>query len=386
MNVVSLFDGISCGRVALERAGVPVGKYYASEIDPHAIRVSQSNWPDIIHLGDVTKVKADDLPAIDLILAGSPCQGFSHNGKKLGFDDPRSRLFWHFVRLVEECKPTWWLLENVRMKKEWADIISEAVGCQPVIINSALVSAQRRVRYYWTNIPFAGQPEDRGLVLKDILEKPVAEEQPMTDRSGKSYSLTATYHRCGKAETGEPYESELIHNTARHQRTCVQVVGQDREVNTYGRMCNIYSPEGKAPTLLANSHGHNPKVQVVREPTDKSTSMGTKLIGRANVSEFSTKDRIYSADHKSPCVLATAHIKVGEPVVEASAPASSNPKLNRMQVIKRENWRMLTPVECERLQTLPDNYTAAVSNSQRYKQCGNGWTCDVIAHLLQGMA
>jgi site-specific DNA-cytosine methylase len=278
MNVLSLFDGISCGRVALERSGVPVANYYASEIDPHAITISKKHYPDTIHVGDVTKLKGHDLPQIDIILAGSPCQGFSHNGAQLGFEDPRSQLFWEFVRLVEECQPTWWLLENVRMKKEWSDIITDVVGHEPILINSALVSAQRRTRLYWTNIPQNGLPADKGLVLKDILEKPFAEEQPMTDTAGKAYCLTATYSRCGIATTGETYESEIIHNTARHQRTCI------------------------------------------RTPVDKS-----------------------------------------------------------------ENWRMLTPKECERLQTLPDDYTAGVSNMQRYKALGNGWTIDVIVHLIKSM-
>ena len=325
MRVLALFDGISCGRVALERAGVPITAYYASEVDPHAIAVSRSNYLDIIHLGDITKVKGSDLPPIDIILAGSPCQGFSNNGKKMGFDDDRSKLFWHFVRLVEECKPTWWLLENVRMKKEWSDIISEVVGCEPIIINSALVSAQRRKRCYWTNIPFVGQPEDKGLVLKDILETSAAEEQPMTDKSGKSYCLTATYAKCGNAKTGGTYESEIIHNTARHQRTCVKVVGMTIDANYDGAGNRIYSVDGKMATLTTSA----PKV----------------------LTDFS-----------------------GEP----------HPQM-RKQVIKREHWRMLTPVECERLQTLPDNYTAAVTNTQRYKALGNGWTVDVIAHLLKGI-
>jgi len=311
MNVLSLFDGISCGRVALERSGVPVANYYASEIDPHAIKIAKKNYPNTIHIGDVTKVKGQDLPQIDLILAGSPCQGFSHNGAKLGFDDPRSKLFWEFVRLVEECKPTWWLLENVRMKKEWSDIITEGVGYEPILINSALVSAQRRMRLYWTNIPQSGLPEDKGIVLKDILEKPFAEEQPMTD-------------------------------------------------------------------------GHHPKV-LIRNPVDKSEIHGTKMIGRANVSERSASDRVYSTQHKSPCVISQPPVKIGEAVFEPTAPASRNRKLDRMQVIKREHWRMLTPKECERLQTLPDDYTLGVSNTQRYKALGNGWTVDVIVHLLKAI-
>ena len=190
MNVLSLFDGMSCGRIALERLGIPVDKYYASEIDKYAIQVSEANYPDIIRLGDVCDVKAEDLEPIDLIIAGSPCQGFSFAGKQLAFDDPRSALFFEFVRLLKECKPKYFLLENVRMKKEFLDVITEQVSScyesqdvapqfvdlvgnvrfEPHFINSALVSAQNRQRFYWTNIPGIEQPEQRGIVLRDILE------------------------------------------------------------------------------------------------------------------------------------------------------------------------------------------------------------------------
>jgi DNA (cytosine-5)-methyltransferase 3A len=360
--------------------GIEVDNYYACEIDKYAIAVSQSKYPDIIRLGDVKNVKACDLPQIDLIIAGSPCQGFSVNGDMRGFDDPRSQLFWHFVRLVEECKPTWFLLENVRMKKEWADIISEAVGCEPILLNSALVSAQRRMRYYWTNIPYDGEPADRGLVLKDILEKPIADEQPMTDQQGKAYCLTASYSKCGNAETGATYESEIIHNTARHQRTCVQVVGHTDTSGSYLQVRRVYGVEGKSCTLLTIA----PKVEI-RTPIDKSAQSGTKMLGRANISNFTTTERVYSADHKSPCVSTTSPPKVGEDVAELTALNSTNVKLDRMRIIKREHWRMLTPIECERLQTLPDDYTSVICKSQRYKCLGNCWTVDMIVHLMNGM-
>ena len=170
MNVLSLFDGMSCGRIALERLGIQVDNYYASEIDKYAIQVSQANYPNIIQVGDVTELDTSTLPKIDLIMGGSPCQGFSFAGKQLAFDDPRSALFFEFVRCVEELKPKYFLLENVRMKKEYLDVISEYMGVEPIMINSALVSAQNRVRYYWTNIPGVEQPEQRGIVLRDILE------------------------------------------------------------------------------------------------------------------------------------------------------------------------------------------------------------------------
>jgi len=168
MNVLSLFDGCSCGRVALERAGIKVDKYWASEVDKYAIQVSKKNWPDIEHIGDVCGVDATGMD-VDLLIGGSPCQGFSFAGKQLNFDDPRSKLFFEYVRILKECKPKWFLLENVKMKKESQDVISEALGVEPVEVNSALVSAQNRKRLYWTNIPF-DMPEDRGIVLKDVLE------------------------------------------------------------------------------------------------------------------------------------------------------------------------------------------------------------------------
>src|SRR6056300_70325 len=171
MNVLSLFDGMSCGQIALNRLGIKYYNYYAAEIDKYAIEVTKKNFPNTIHLGDVTKVKAADLEPIDLLLGGSPCQGFSFAGKQLNFDDPRSALFFEFVRLLKECNPKYFFLENVRMQKEYQNIISEHLGVEPVMINSALVSAQNRVRLYWTNIPNITQPNDKGTVLKDVLEE-----------------------------------------------------------------------------------------------------------------------------------------------------------------------------------------------------------------------
>lgn len=169
INVLSLFDGISCGQVALNNAGIKVNNYFASEIDKHAIRVTQSNYPNTKQIGDVTKVKANDLPSIDLLMGGSPCQGFSFSGKQLNFEDPRSKLFFEFVRLIKEVKPKYWLLENVVMKQEYQDVISKHLGVEPVKLNSSLTSAQNRVRLYWANFDIT-EPTDRGIKLEDILE------------------------------------------------------------------------------------------------------------------------------------------------------------------------------------------------------------------------
>lgn len=175
MEVLSLFDGISCGHVALERAGVEVSKYYASEIDKYAIKVTQQNYPSTIQLGDIQNIDGHDFEDIDLIMGGSPCQGFSNAGKGRNFDDPRSKLFWEFVRILEEAKPKYFLLENVCMKKEWEDIISEALYVKPITIDSALVSAAHRKRLYWTNIPDVSQLENQNIYFGDIREHNVPE-------------------------------------------------------------------------------------------------------------------------------------------------------------------------------------------------------------------
>jgi DNA (cytosine-5)-methyltransferase 3A len=170
MNVLSLFDGMSCGQIALERAKIKVDNYYASEIDKHAIKVTQHNYPNTIQLGDVTQVDTSTLPKIDLLIGGSPCQGFSTSGKMLNFDDPRSKLFFEYVRILKEVNPKYFLLENVVMKKEWEDVISDYLSVEPHLFNSVLTSAQSRKRLYWTNIPNVSEPQDMNISLIDILE------------------------------------------------------------------------------------------------------------------------------------------------------------------------------------------------------------------------
>ena len=168
INVLSLFDGMSCGQIALNRLGIKVSKYYASEIDKAPMKVTQHNYPETIQVGDVTKVKGEDLPQIDLLIGGSPCQGFSFAGKKLNFEDPRSILFFEFARLLDECKPKYFLLENVKMKKEWQDVISDLLGVQPMRINSSKFTAAKRDRLYWTNIPNISEPIDNEISFDEI--------------------------------------------------------------------------------------------------------------------------------------------------------------------------------------------------------------------------
>ena len=303
INVLSLFDGMSCGQIALEKAGIEVDKYYAAEIDKYAIKVAKANYPDMIHLGDVREVKADSLPQIDLLIGGSPCQGFSFAGKQLNFDDPRSKLFWEYVRLLKDLKPKYFLLENVKMKKESMDVITEALGVEPVFINSNLVSAQNRQRYYWTNIPMDKLPDDKGVVLADILEG------GHVDRD-KSHCIDANYFKGGNLKSYfEKHRRQLVFSD---DGMC-HVGDADLKGHDYNR--RVYHPDGKGPSLCASSGGN----------------------------------------------------------------------LEPKTYIKPNSWRKLTPLECERLQTVPEGYTDHVSNTQRYKMLGNGWTVDVIKHIFEGV-
>jgi len=303
MNVLSLFDGMSCGQIALDQIGIKVNNYFAAEVDKYAIKVAQQNFPGTIHLGDVRGIKGADLPEIDLIIGGSPCQGFSFAGKNLNFDDPRSKLFFEYVRLLKELKPKYFLLENVRMKKESMDVISEYLGVEPIAINSNLVSAQNRHRLYWTNIPMDGLPQDKGVVLKDILEGGI------TDRD-KSHCIDANYFKGGNLKSYfEKHRRQLVFS-----KDGLCHVG-DADLSGNGYIKRVYHPDGKSPTLTTMGGGH-------REP------------------KVTTSD---------------------------------------------VSWRKLTPLECERLQTVPEGYTCGVSNTQRYKMLGNGWTVDVIKHIFNGL-
>ena len=287
MRVLSLFDGMSCARIALDRVGIAVTSYKASELDKYAIKVSHENYPDIEQLGDVCDVKAEDVGEVDLLIGGSPCQDLSFAGKGKGLKEgTRSSLFFEFVRLKNELNPKYFILENVRMKQENQDIISKYLGVKPKQFNSSLVSAQNRNRLFWTNIDF-DLPDDKGIILADILEDGV------TDR-GKSHCLDANYFKGGNLKSYfEKHRRQLIFNK------------------------EITSP--------------------IREKSKTVRSGGR---GSYDRHEWDSVDKLH--------------------------------------------WRKLTPLECERLQTVPDNYTNHVSNTQRYKMLGNGFTVDVIAHILKG--
>lgn len=310
INVLSLFDGISCGQIALNRVGIEYDNYFASEIDKHAIKVTQANYPNTIQLGDVTKVKASDLPKIDLLIGGSPCQGFSFAGKGLNFEDPRSKLFFEFVRLKNETQPKYWMLENVKMKQEHQNIISEILGVKPILINSDLVSAQSRERLFWTNIPINGMPIDKGILLKDIIEI----GEPLKD---KSQNILATLYK-------ENAKSMIKRNKA---------------------------------GLLVKMSSENPRIKEL-SITDRGIRPHRNDKRKSGISEIGT---IHYPDTKSYTITANHAPKVLTEII---------------------GWRKLSPIECERLQTVPDNYTGCVSDTQRYKMLGNGWTVDVIAHIF----
>ena len=300
MNVLSLFDGMSCGQIALNRAGIKYDKYFASEIDKPAIKVTMANYPNTVQVGSVTEVKSENLPKIDLLIGGSPCQGFSFAGKQLNFNDPRSSLFFEYVRLLHECKPKYFLLENVKMKKVYQDIISEYLGVEPILINSSLVSAQNRERLYWANFEIR-QPTDKGIGLEDIIE---------TD--------------------------EIINPAAIRGRKLNKATILGRRLNDRG----------------------------VRDDYNKDVPITQCLEVRA------------TNTNKSNCLTTVAKDNV----------LTTMPIGRHKDAFKNKlPFRYYTLKEMCRLQTVPENYFNGVSESQAKKMLGNGWTVDVIAHILRGI-
>jgi DNA (cytosine-5)-methyltransferase 3A len=369
MNVLSLFDGSSCGQAALERCGIKVDNYFASEIDKWGIKITQKNYPNTIQVGDVNWVSAKVVPDIDLILAGSPCQGFSFSGKGLAFDDPRSALFFEFVRILEECRrfnpDVKFLLENVRMKQEYQDIISGYLKVEPVAINSSLVSAQNRYRLYWCNWDIT-QPEDKGLTLKDILVEGVGDSvrnqgtKVMKTNIDKAHCLLARdYKGFGNqdmtgvrtCELREYDESEECHH-----------IGTALDINGHDILKRVYSDTGKSPTLNSMGGGNRePKVLVAR------------MVGRRINPDTGKRDD-YNYDIPIKQRL--------EPRKDERSGCLTTVEKDNL-VVEKGTYRPLLPLEMERLQTLPDNYTEGVSNTQRKKMLGNGWTVDVICHILK---
>lgn len=410
MNVLSLFDGMSCGQIALKKLGIPVKNYFASEIDKFAIKVAKANFPDMIHLGDVQNVKTsgeynkphyliDEFRCghkIDLLIGGSPCQGFSFAGKQLNFDDPRSKLFFEYVRLLKDLKPKYFMLENVKMSKQSQQIITDYLGVEPIEINSNLVSAQNRRRLYWTNIPVDGLPEDKGIVLADILE------DGYTDRD-KSYCLDASYYKGGGASNVRLYfeksRRQIVFGSG------MNVIGTATDIKGRESIRRVYGVDGKAPTLLATTGGNTqPKVavkgaRIVNRRLDKDGKRKDydrtiKPVARLELRKDDKGGCLTTVQKDSvlafPKILqrARGYNKGGLKALDGKTPTLSTSAWehnNHLTLDEGTTWRKLTPVECERLQTVPDGYTDHVSNTQRYKMLGNGWTVDVVKHIFKGL-
>ena len=325
MNVLSLFGGIECGRVAFDRMGIKVDKYYSSEIEQNPIKVAINNYPDIIQLGDITLIDntiLSNLPKIDILIGGSPCQTFSNAGLRTGFDG-KSGLYYEYSRILKWVQQNnnpnvSFMLENVRMKKEWEDVITNDLGVSPVLINSSLVSAQQRLRCYWTNIGKIEQPDDKNIILQDILEDGLA-------LSNKAYCLTVSGKQGLTVKGFEHWLQKKVDNFVLRSKPI-----RLGHFNTGGQGDRIYSVSGKSVCLSANGGGRGAKT-------------GLYYVGE------NESDILVNYDND--------------------------------EFIKK-NIRKLTRLECERLQTLPEGYTNCIPISEAYKCIGNGWTVDVIVHIL----
>ena len=401
MQVLSLFDGMSCGQLALQQLGIPVEKYYASEIDKYAITVTQANFPDTIQVGDVCALDPKDFADVDLIMGGSPCQGFSFAGKQLAFDDPRSKLFFEFVRLVKAIQPKYFLLENVRMKKEWLAIISEQLGVEGICINSALVSAQNRVRYYWTNIPNVTQPADQGIFLKDILE--IDAEEPMYSniyggfgekkpRTHFSKSVTIRANSGGGAIPS--ISKKPVHNKINQAKVDNMEPGDiaATQINNSKNFGNAVNADGKAFTLRAsNPNGVVSRVKNKSKTVSDATQDSVVVEKLPNKAQ-TIKSQYYKSSRANFERKGTFHA-TGVPLKSKIRDKSKTVRTGGRLSYDRHEWdsvdelhyRKLLPIECMRLQTVPDDYKMPVSNTQKYKMLGNGWTVAVIAHILQNM-
>jgi DNA-cytosine methyltransferase len=287
MNVLSLFDGMSCGQIALNRANIQYKNYFASEIDKNAIKVTQHHYPNTVQLGDVTKIEFI-ASKIDLLIGGSPCQGFSFAGKQLNFDDSRSKLFFEFVRLIDECKPTYFLLENVVMKKEYEDVITKYLEVEPIKINSSLVSAQNRVRLYWTNIPNVKEPEDRNISLSDILEDDSI-INPGAIRGRRLNKATIIGRRLNPDGKRKDYDKDIpitqcleVRATNTNKSNCLTTVDKDNVLTTMpiGRHPNAF--KDKLPFRYYTLKEYE-RLQTIPENYTSvvSTSQAKKMIGNA---------------------------------------------------------------------------------------------------------
>jgi DNA-cytosine methyltransferase len=516
LNVLSLFDGMSCGRQALERAGIKINNYYASEIDKYAIQVTMANYPDTIQMGSVTELDGYSLPKIDMLIGGSPCTQFSFAGKRKGMStkceteiltldqylelknegfefEGQSFLFWEYMRLLNEVKPKYFLLENVMMSEKWEKILTQAIGINPIMINSSLVSAQNRKRFYWTNIGaepdgFFGdlvckiqQPKDKKILLKDILEKEVDEKYFLSDKliagfqshkekkegeyivhnlqtrsadrpslkknknaggsghlsksDGKTYCLDTgntqaveikrqiITHNIPEIVNVRKYEVDVVglqKTLKEHKKTNNQQIADelgvpktmvehwfrtdtyfsipDKDIwlklkellqiatnefdesimifeqreSVFEKSNRVYDEDGIAPTLTTMSENERILVRggdlEYFEPNNYNDKNGLMLAGNIKGGKWDkiheSARRIYNSEGKSP-------------TVNTMQGGNLHPK-----ALHNSRIRRLTTKECMRLQTVSDSYKMPVSDSQRYKMLGNGWTIDVISYIF----
>jgi len=387
INILSLFDGMSCGQIALERAGIKVNQYFASEIDKYGQIVSKANYPNTIYLGDVRNINAKNLPKIDLIIGGSPCQSFSFAGKRKGMStkdeqqiltldhylqlksegfefEGQSYLFWEYMRLLNECKPKYFLLENVEMGEKWERVLSKAIGVNGIHINSALVSAQNRKRIYWTNIGLMPgglfgdlvstikQPKDKGILLRDVLEIEVDEKyylkQSLIDKL-KLYNER-------QVKNGTGFSDKFRNPDIIEKMDCLKIGGGMKDDLIVHNMMPRSGNTNAVEIVAMRGRGENNEQQLESRKDNLIKQLNPVTNGRQTYQQ----DRIYDIN-------------------------GINPALNTHNngFINTTSIRRLTPLECERLQTVPDNYTNHVSDSQRYKMLGNGWTIDVISHIFK---
>ncbi len=394
LTVLSLFDGMSCGAIALREAGIKVKQYFASEVDTHAISQTQHNFPKTIQLGSVTDVRVSELPPIDLLIGGSPCQGFSFAGKQLNFNDPRNALFFEYVRIlhdIQKYNPNMkFLLENVRMRTEFENVISEQLGIFPVMINSALVSAQNRLRLYWTNIRIRKeanlfdtivytdipQPKDRRIYLKDILESDVDEKyyfsqsqiQKLLENRNESIeadsvqNIESEYYGLFNYDDFEDYQMD---KDIEYSDMCLAFRGRFNPVSGRNEQQPELRYDGKTNSLTTVQKDN---LLISRRPKEDCTRI---VSGSIVSSKFGGGFRPIKSG-KSACLMARAR-------------NDGNGQCVCMIVSEDDNItiRRLTPVECCRLQTVPEWYEWTCGDTQIYRMLGNGWTVAVISHIFQ---
>ena len=369
MKILNLFSGMGCDMMAYSRTNLPpTTKVYHADIDKYAMAVDRFLHPQVIQLGDVTKIKGSDLGHIDLLLGGSPCQGFSFSGKQLAFDDPRSQLFFQFVRILKELREInpniHFFLENVKMKKEFRHVITKYLGTHPIELDSALDSAQSRKRLYWASWGIMPQI-DKGVVLSDILE-----DFGQADLVGKQGKVLLK-ENIEKASCLLARDYKGFGNQGQTGVRCIEV-GHAEEIKGHDVIRRVYSPNGKSPTLNTMGGGN-------REP---KVAIG-QIVGR-RINPKTKKRDDYNKDIKPRQRLE----------IRADKKSGALTTVQKDNVVVNEDirWRALTPIECERLQTVEDNATLygidekgkqiTISKTQRYKMLGNGWCVDTIAHIL----